>query len=250
MKAISNVFLVLMTLVASASNLPNEKRIILTELNGKQIKSTSIYLTINEEEKVISGKSGCNSFTINYKSYNNRSCIKTGDGISTMMACDEATMKLEKEFMDAFTNKKFRVSLKSNKVYFKNWWGKCIMVFDVQTEKSIWSFIGKNDWKLFQLNNVGQDYGKAAIKFDTTAKKVSGNAGCNNFFGSYEVEGEFITFTQMGSTKMACMDEASNKTEVEFLKVLSGKKLRFDLADQTLNFYDEDRLVMMFGVVR
>lgn len=250
MKALLNAFLVLMTCIASASNFPNEKKIILTELNGKEIQTGSIYLTINEEDKIITGKSGCNSFSINFKSYRNRSCIKTGDGISTMMACDEATMALEKEFMDALTNRKFRISLKNNKVYFKNWWGKSFMVFDVQTEKSAWSFIGKSDWKLFQLNNVGQDYGKASIKFDTAEKRVSGNAGCNNFFGSYEVEGEYITFTQMGSTKMACMDEESNKTEAEFLKILSGKKLRFDLADQTLNFYDGERLVMMFGVVR
>jgi len=234
----------------SASNFPNDKKIILTELNGKKIESTSIYLTINEEEQVISGKSGCNNFTINFKSYKNRSCIKTSDGISTMMACDEATMKLEREFLDALTNKKLRVSLKDNKVYFKKWWGKCVMVFDVQTEKSIWSFIDNKDWKLFMLNNVGQDYGKAAIKFNVSENRVSGNSGCNNFFGSYQVEGEYITFSQMGSTKMACMDEESNKTENEFLRILSGKKLRFDLADQTINFYDGDRLVMMFGIVR
>lgn len=224
-------------------------KMILTKMNGKEITGTNFYLTIDQEKLSIFGKSGCNSFSISFEAKSNKTCIKTQEGISTMMACDEGVMKLESEFMNTLQNRKFKIKTKGNKVQFKNWWGKTILEFEKQTEKSVWTYIGQNDWQLIQLNNVGKDYGKASIKFDITENRVSGNAGCNNFFGSYNVEGEYISFTQMGATKMLC-DEESNQTEHEFLKILSGKKLRYDVADQTLNLYDGDRLVMMFGVVR
>lgn len=224
-------------------------KMILTKMNGKEITGTNFYLTMDQEKLSIFGKSGCNSFNISFQVKSNKTCIKTGQGMGTMMACDEGTMKLENEFMNTLQNRKFKVKTKGDKVQFKNWWGKTILEFQKQTEKSVWTYIGQNEWQLIQLNNVGKDYGKASIKFDTTENRVSGNAGCNNFFGSYNVEGEYISFTQMGATKMLC-DEEANQTEDEFLKILSGKKLRYDVADQTLNLYDGDRLVMMFGVVR
>jgi len=239
----------LLVSVFSFANNPFGERLILTKLNGKNITETNFYLTIDKDGKSISGKSGCNGFSVSFTTNNaSGSCIKTGDGISTLMACDEAIMKLEHEFQKTLQNRKFRIKTKGNKVYFKNWWGKTYMEFEKQTPTTVWNFIEKNNWKLIQLNNVGQDYGKASIKFDTNEKRVSGNAGCNNFFGSYTVDGEYISFSRMGATKMACMDETANKTETTLLQILSGKKLRYDVADQTLNFYDGNRLVMMFGI--
>lgn len=243
-KAFFSITLMLVTILGFA----NEK-LTLTKMNGKEITGTNFYLTMNKKNLTISGKSGCNSFNINFETKNNKSCIQTGQGIGTMMACEESIMKLENEFLNTIQNKKFKVKSKGYKVQFKNWWGKTILEFEKQTEKSVWAYIENNNWKLIQMNSVGEDYGKTSVKFDTTENRISGNTGCNNFFGSYKVEGEYISFTQMGATKMLC-DEKSNKTERDFLNILSGKKLRFDVADQTLNLYDGDRLVMMLGIVK
>lgn len=232
-----------------AKDTPFGTKMTLIKLNGKEITGKNFYLTLNKDELSVYGKSGCNSFNVRFEVKSNNSCIKTGQGMGTLMACEESTMKLEQEFMNTLQNKKFKIKTIGDKVQFKNWWGKTIMEFEKQTEKSVWNYIGENDWKLIQMNNVGKDYGRASIKFDLTEKRVSGNSGCNNFFGSYKAEAEYISFTQMGSTKMLC-DEESNQTEREFLKMISDKKLRFDVADQTLNLYDGNRLVLMFGVVR
>ncbi len=232
-----------------ANGIPYGTQLTLTKLNGKEITGTNFYLTLDKEKLSVFGKSGCNSFNVSFEAKSNKTCVKTGQGMGTMMACDEAIMKLEQEFLNTLQNRKFKIKTKGDKVQFKNWWGKTIMEFKQQTEKSVWSFIENNDWKLIQMNNVGKDYGRASIKFKTTQNRISGNTGCNNFFGNYEVEGEYISFAQMGSTRMLC-DEESNKTERDFLNILSGKKLRFDVADQTLNLYDGNRLVMMFGIVK
>lgn len=166
------------------------------------------------------------------------------------MACDDESMKLEKEFSAAITNKKFKIAKKNNKVQFKNAKNKVVMEFSIPTQDQLWSFIAKNNWKLIALENVGQDYGKASIKFNPAEKKVSGNSGCNNFAGTYETNGDHISFDKVASTRMACIDEEANKTEQKMLSYLNNKDLRFDVADQTLNFYLNDRLVMMFGITK
>ena len=35
---------------------------------------------------------------------------------------------------------------------------------------------------------------------------LNGRAACNRFFGNYEMEGEKLTFSSMGATRMACPD--------------------------------------------
>lgn len=232
-----------------AQEIPFGSKLTLTQLNGKTIETSSVFLTINKQDLSIVGKSGCNSFNMNF-TVNNNKCIKTGDAAGTLMACNEAAMQLESEFLSTLQNRKFKVRTKENKVIFKNWWGKTIMTFEKQSTEGVWKFIASNNWKLIQLNNIGKDYKNASITFDLNQNRVSGNAGCNNFFGSFEINADYINFSQMGSTKMACMDEEANQTETQFLGILSNQKLRYDLADQTLNFYDGNRLVMMFGLVR
>lgn len=50
--------------------------------------------------------------------------------------------------------------------------------------------------------------------------RISGYAGCNNFFGTYKFEtGNRIRFSSLGATKMACPDIAFN--ENEFLEIFA-----------------------------
>ena len=71
------------------------------------------------------------------------------------------------------------------------------MEFSIPTQNQLWTFIGKNNWKLIALENVGQDYGRASIKFNVAEKKVSGSTGCNNFFGTYETSDDHISFDRL-----------------------------------------------------
>lgn len=51
------------------------------------------------------------------------------------------------------------------------------------------------------------------------AQKINGFAGCNRFFGSYELSESKIQFSGIGSTKMFCQDKSA--TEDKYLKALS-----------------------------
>ena len=56
--------------------------------------------------------------------------------------------------------------------------------------------------------------------FDSAEEKVTGSAGCNNYFGSYEVEGSQLSIPgPIGATMMACPEPIMNQ-EQEYLSIL------------------------------
>lgn len=225
------------------------KKMVLTRINDKTIDNGKIYLIIDSAKNSVFGKSGCNRFSANYMLKSNTIDISLLMG--TLMACDEESMKLEQQFSNAIEKKRFEIHTSENFVQFKDpQTKKTVLNFEIPTEAKIWSFIDGKKWKLIQLENVGKDYGKAAIQFDVKTKKLNGNSGCNNFFGTYTSKGDEITFSPLGSTKMACLENETAMTEMKMLQFLSGATLRFDVAEQTLNFYKGDKLIMMFGWIR
>jgi heat shock protein HslJ len=52
------------------------------------------------------------------------------------------------------------------------------------------------------------------------ASDVGGNASCNNYFASYETNGDKLTFDTVGMTEMWCMDEGVMDQETLFLHSL------------------------------
>jgi|GEM_PF-309869 len=113
--------------------------------------------------------------------------------------------------------------------------------------KIAWNYIARYQWKLLQVNGQSQPDSKAYIVFDTLNKKISGFGGCNSFSGGYTAAGDSIGFTGVMSTLMACVDNNGTRYEAAFLQLLRKNGFRFDIADQVLNFYDGNKLVLMFG---
>ena len=76
------------------------------------------------------------------------------------------------------------------------------------------------EWRLVELN--GEDVSKInpplTLSLDG-AHKINGFAGCNRFFGSYELNESKIQFSGLGSTKMYCQEKSA--TEDKYLKALS-----------------------------
>jgi heat shock protein HslJ len=64
---------------------------------------------------------------------------------------------------------------------------------------------------------VGED--AVTIQFDN-AGQVSGSGGCNSYSGSYLVDGNTLTLTEIVSTLMACVDTALMDQEIEYFDAL------------------------------
>lgn len=109
-----------------------------------------------------------------------------------------------------------------------------------------WDYVLKHKWKLIQMNGVTQTSSPVYITFDGEKKRVTGKSGCNTFFGGYDKSEETLVFKQMAGTRMACSEEL-NKLEHQFLTLIGDKSFRFDVAEQTLNLYQNNKLVLMFG---
>ena len=45
-----------------------------------------------------------------------------------------------------------------------------------------------------------------SLQFDPSNGSISGSSGCNRFNGSYQVDGDRLSFGQMLSTMMACVE--------------------------------------------
>jgi heat shock protein HslJ len=77
--------------------------------------------------------------------------------------------------------------------------------------------------------------------------KISGNDGCNNYFGEYTLEGSKLTFPQpMGSTMMAC-EEPVMAQAADFMQGLKATAT-FSISGQQLTFKDaQGKSLMVFG---
>ncbi|MDX5438170.1 MAG: META domain-containing protein, partial [Pontibacter sp.] len=73
--------------------------------------------------------------------------------------------------------------------------------------------------------------------------KVHGSGGCNRINGAIEIKGDKITFNQMAVTRMACPNML---VEDEFLRLLSGNKLLYQVQNGQLMLQMDGRTVMVF----
>jgi heat shock protein HslJ len=76
--------------------------------------------------------------------------------------------------------------------------------------------------------------------------RLSGNAGCNNYFAAYTTKDYQLTITGIGSTKMFCSGPGVMQQESAFLADL-GRASSFRVSDSFLKFYDASgKTVLVF----
>jgi len=76
-------------------------------------------------------------------------------------------------------------------------------------------------WKLSSIGGAAALDGVEATLEFAEPGKVAGKASCNRYFGSVEINGDAVTFSQMGSTKMMCAENIMAQ-ETAFLKALGA----------------------------
>jgi heat shock protein HslJ len=164
-------------------------------------------------------------------------------------------MKRESSFLKTLSEHSYRYKVEENmlSIYANN---KLVMQFTAEGSHPVasgnmkeWAFIGSRKWNVIKLNNEILTNAGIWLEFDINKKKYNGKGGCNNIAGSYSATSDEITFSRAISTRMACPDPNAMKRESTFLALLSQKTYRYDLAEQTLNLYDNGgNIVIMFGM--
>lgn len=78
-----------------------------------------------------------------------------------------------------------------------------------------------------------------AVMFDEGGN-VMGNAGCNSYRGSCQIDGDEITFGTLASTRRSCMRPPGvMEQEARFLRLLTGTVTYSLGVDGTLILFDE-----------
>lgn len=90
-------------------------------------------------------------------------------------------------------------------------------------------------WRLEDLAGAGVlDRVQATLEFPE-AGRVAGSGSCNRVFGKVEVDGESISFGELGSTRRSC-GEATNNQETEYMRALANAE-RFRIQEPFLYVY-------------
>ena len=91
-----------------------------------------------------------------------------------------------------------------------------------------------NNWKVTSMQNTSSFEKNPTIQFDEKEKRISGFSGCNNYFGTYSIEKNNLSFSQMGSTRKMCLDMTventfmNNLRNVTHYKIEKGKLFLFN----------------------
>lgn len=241
----------------NALPVPVNQKWVLSRMNGHAVSSNAISLTLDITMLRFSGTGGCNNIFGNFSYDKETKVITFSEVSSTLMACvDDEANKLENEYTKTLNQRTFTLVVGNNSLFLSRGNERVLEFYKegikdkptANTGDAAWKFIAKHKWKLIQLNNVHYLTPEVTLFFNLEEKRFSGFSGCNNYMGTYETNGDVINFGPVASTRRACQDESASKLEKAFLNQM-GKKIRYNLADQTLNFYENNRLVLMFGVV-
>lgn len=82
----------------------------------------------------------------------------------------------------------------------------------------------------------------AYIRFEEGKDEVNGFTGCNNFFGKYELSGDSVRLSGLGSTKMMCpIIDQENK-----LMAVLEQVDAYSIADYLLTLYSNGAAVATF----
>ena len=110
-----------------------------------------------------------------------------------------------------------------------------------QKVESDYTRLSESTWNVIDLEKkvVEKTQNNPFITFDTNEMRVSGSGGCNRISGTFKSQpnSDQISFSQMITTRMACLNM---ETENTFLNLI-GKVSFFKIENDTLTLYDSNR---------
>lgn len=204
------------------------------------------------EDGSLSGSAGCNNYNASYTL--DGSNITIDPAISTTrMACAEDVTQQEAAYLAALPNAATFV-IQGDSLELRHTTGSLIASYTAAasgsavTSDSAETSLAGTSWMLTDYND-GQG-GVVAVLDDAQITAVfgedgtlSGNAGCNNYSGTYTVSGSSLTINPaIASTMMAC-DEAIMQRETAYLAALPAATT-FQIEGDVLKLLDANGALM------
>jgi heat shock protein HslJ len=174
-------------------------------------------VTANFTDGTVSGTSACNSYNAPFTVEGET--LTVGQGVSTMMACEDPAMTLEQEYMAA---------LQSVTGFSMDDDGLTLMYGDgmeMVFAPALTGGLAGTSWDVMNFNNgmeavVGL-VPDSAITLMFTTDSVNG-AACNNYMGSFTEDDDSITIGPLAGTRMMCPGEGVMEQEQMYLAALEA----------------------------
>jgi len=188
--------------------------------------------TLNIDEQKITGKGGCNNFFGKFKLDGDKITMsKIG---ATRMYCQEAS-KFETKYLQAL-EKVTSYSKKQNRLHLTWHGGELIFSSNpLETVGNEQGTVMDIKWQLKSISMKGATSDvrktKPGISLLVRKNKISGNGGCNSYFGQLRMEGNRFTVSDMGATEMYCED--TSELEMRYFQLLE-KVTTFQLVKNQL----------------
>ena len=100
------------------------------------------------------------------------------------------------------------------------------------------------EWTVIKINGLDQLGTSPTMIFQKEDTKVSGFAGCNNYFSTYSVSDKTLSFGPAGSTKKLCPDMS---VEDVFFKTLPNIA-RYEVIKKELYLYDQNDELLILAI--
>jgi putative lipoprotein len=99
------------------------------------------------------------------------------------------------------------------------------------------------EWRLTELAGTEPVEGHVPTLILREDGKAGGDSGCNVYFASAEIDGSEISFSEIGSTKIACEQPVMDQERALFeaLESTAG----FDLSEDGLELLDKDGALLL-----
>jgi heat shock protein HslJ len=210
--------------------------------NGREavvglIADSTINLNFGADGQV-SGNSGCNNYSGGYEASGN--ALKVGPLASTRMFCEkpDGVMDQEQQYLAALQNAA-TYEIAGDTLTIRDAGGATQVMAKVNTPAGL----SGTSWEVTMYNNgreavVGMIAdSKVTLNFGADGQ-VSGNSGCNNYSGGYEVSGNALKVGPLASTMMACDKPAGvMDQEQQYLAALQNAAT-YEIVGDTLTIRD------------
>jgi len=222
-----------------SSALPGTKWELVTLNGAAPVEGTSVTLFFGEDNKA-GGNASCNTYSGSYKVAGSNLTFE--QMMSTMMACEPAINEQEQEYLKVLGETKSYEVIGGN-LTLKDASGNSLAEFAPFQPASL-----TGEWQAIAINNgkeavVSVLNGTTVTAVFSADGKLSGNDGCNNYNGTYTLDGDKITIGPIATTRMAC-EQAIMDQETAYLNALA-KAATYTLGKDSLELRDVDGALLV-----
>lgn len=211
--------------------------------DSRDVNLIGVEFEVRAVEQLLVARS-CNTMSIPYKRIGKKK-LQLEESAISMRMCEDAINAQERQLRNLFTKGEICLYSKREGVRLKGTNGvKAKALSSLNPDVALLKYLERFSWRLIWMEGKQIVDFSPVINLSLDHSMVVGNSGCNSFSSTVVFQKEVVVFSAVKQTLMAC-----ESSENQFLGLISGQTLRWDIADQVLNLYKNNELIMMFSKI-